>query len=170
MCSLYLHCIPHSQLQTIHEGVAGDDSEDASSDSEDGSSEGEGKSEDDMPPTSTDNVITIYIDDSSKEIATQTDPSELGSSCKCDLVLQKLDQVLEAVELISSEMGVTTSDVYDIKQRCKAMENQFFLMVCYNRTCTSVCSHFYNHLYATLQRSRPPPSLTSRVAHMHHGS
>ena len=86
-------------------------------------------------------MITIYVDDSSKEVATQTDPSELRSSCKCDLVLKKLDQVLEAVELISSEMGVTTSDVFDIKQRCKAMENQLFSMVCC-LTYTVQCVHY----------------------------
>ena len=55
-------------------------------------------------------------------------------------MLQKLDQVLEVVELISSEMGVTTSDVYDIKQRCKSMENQLFLMVCCY-TCVFIMVH-----------------------------
>ena len=107
-----------------------------------------------MPLTNTDHVITIYEDDSSKEVATQTDPSELGSSCKCDLVLKKLDQVLETVELISSEMGVTTSDVFDIKKRCKAMENQLFSMACwliYTRvytTCVYMCIH-NNYVYNT---------------------
>ena len=79
----------------------GNDSEDANSDYEGGSSEVEG--EDDVPLKSTDNVIIIYVDDSSNDVATQTDPSELGL---CDLVIQRLDKVL-AIELISSEMGVT---------------------------------------------------------------
>ena len=116
----------HSQLQTTQK--TGEGPEDVKSDSEDGSS-GDCDTSSEVPLTSTENIITIYVDDNSKEVATQTDNSEL-SSCRCDLVLQKLDQVLEVVELISSEMGVTTSDVYDIKQRCKAMENQLFLMVC----------------------------------------
>ena len=117
-----------------------------------------------MPLTSMAHVITIYIDDSS------------GSSCKCDLVLQKLDQVLEAVELISSEMGVTTSDVYDIKQRCKAMENQLFSMVCwrtstlYNVYTIYVHVYIHNHLYTTLQRSRPLPPLTPRVVQPPHSA
>ena len=109
------------------EGGAGDDSGDANSDSGGGSSEVEG--ENDVSLKSADNVI-IYVDDSSNDVAPQTDPSELGSSCKFDPVVQKLDKVLEAVELISSEMRVAFSDIYDIKQRCKVMENQLILMVC----------------------------------------
>ena len=143
-------------MQTIQE--ADDDPEDESLDSEEGSSEGE-----DVPLKSTNPVITIYVDDNSREVATQTDPSELGSSCKCDVVLQKLDKVLEAVELMSTEMGVTTSDVYDIKQRCTAMENQLFSMVGYNTVCT--CVHVYMYLYTSLQRSRPLPPLTPRAVH-----
>lgn len=133
-CTCTCKCIPHFQLQTIQE--ADHDSENESS--EEGSSE----SDEDVPLRSTNPVITIYIDDNSKEVATQTDPSELhiGSSCKCDLVFQKLDKVLEAVELMSSEMGVTTSDVHDIKQRCKAMENQLFSMVC---VCTYTCTRIH---------------------------
>ena len=121
-CVCIFHCvpltlyIPLTQLQTIHEGGAGDDSKDANSDSEGGAgddsedvnSDSEGGSsevegEDDVPLKSIDNVITIYVDDSSNDVATQTDPSELGL---CDLVIQRLDKVL-AIELISSEMGVT---------------------------------------------------------------
>ena len=125
-CTYKCKCILHFQLQTIQE--ADNDSENESLDSEEGGS----GSDEDVPLRSTNPVITIYVDDNSMEVATQTDPSELhiGSSCKCDLVLQKLDKVLEAVELMSSEMGVTTSDVQDIKQRCKAMENRLFSMVC----------------------------------------
>ena len=131
-CTCKCKCIPHFQLQTIQE--ADHDSENESLDSEEGGSESD---EDVVPLRSINPVITIYVDDNSMKVATQTDPSELhiGSSCKCDLVLQKLDKVLEAVELMSSEMGVTTLDVQDIKQRCKAMENQLFSMVC---TCIHV--------------------------------
>ena len=117
------------QLQTIQE--AGGDPEDEGSDSEEGSSEGE----DDVPLRSTNPVITIYIDADSKEVATQTDPGELRSSCKCDMMLQKLDRLFEAVELMNSEVRVMTSDVYNIKQRCKAMESE--LVGCL--TCIHVC-------------------------------
>ena len=111
------------------------------------SEENSSKSEDDVPLKSTDHMITIYVDNSLKEVAIQTDPSELhvGCSCKCDLVLQMLDKVLEAVELMSSEMGVTTSDVYDIKQRCKAMENQLFSMVRW--LMSTVYMYMYIHVY-----------------------
>ena len=63
-------------------------------------------------------LYTSVVDDNNKEVATQIENRKLGSSCKCALLLQKWDQVLEAVELISSEMGVTSSDVvYDIKPK-----------------------------------------------------
>ena len=138
-CTGKCKCIPHFQLQTIQE--ADHDSENESQDSEDGGSE----SDEDVPLRSTNPMLNIYVDDTSMEVATQTDPSELhiGSSCKCDLVLQRLDKVLEAVELMSSEMGVTTLDVQDIKQRCKAMENQLFSMVC---TCVYIHVHVHIHV------------------------
>lgn len=126
---MFLTLCSVSQLQTIRE--AGGDPEDEGSDSEEGSSE----SEDDVPLRSTNPVITIYIDADSKEVATQTDPGELGSGCKCDVVLQKLDRLFEAVELMNSEVRVMTSDVYNIKQRCKAMESE--LVGCL--TCIHVC-------------------------------
>ena len=94
------------------------------------------------------NMITIHVSDTSttseatctREATTQTEAVPPQSSCQCALVIQKIEKVLEAMEM-SSELAMTSLDMSDLKQRCEAIESQLIWMVSYPHVCTYTCLH-----------------------------
>ena len=97
----------------------------------DSSSDDSSSNEEETILKSTPNVITVEVDALAADASTHTEHTGsilVDSGCHCSTVLEKLDEILQALDI---EMVLRSLDVGDVKQWCRVTETQLLDMVSY---------------------------------------
>lgn len=72
------------------------------------------------------------------EVSTQTVQTEKPVTCRCDEVVQKLEEVLEGLNHLQDELRTQSCDLLDVRNRCLLIEKQMDHMVHAHVSCMTV--------------------------------
>ena len=89
---------------------------------EDSNSDSDSDSEGVVKLISSPNVITVSCCENVADVTTQTET--LVVSCRCDEVLQKLEEVLDGLNHLQDELCTQSCDLMDVRNRCLLIEKQ----------------------------------------------
>ena len=79
---------------------------------------------DEVKLTSSPNVITVSCCENMIDVTTQTVQTLKPVTCRCDEVMQKLEDVLDGLNRLQDELCTQSCDLLDVRNRCVLIEKQ----------------------------------------------